>query len=66
MLSVLRQGVILIAALYVFNRLFGFHGIAMSHMVSDIASEVIAAIWLFRVRHRARPVSSPAAQPDTI
>ncbi len=65
-LSVLRQGVILIAALYVFNRLFGFHGIAMSHMVSDIASEVIAAIWLFRVRHRARPVSSPAAQPDTI
>ena len=44
--SVLRQGVLLIAALYVFHTIFGFIGIAMAHTVADVLSVGISVIFM--------------------
>lgn len=44
--SVLRQGILLIAALYVFHAIFGFIGIAMAHAAADILSVILSAIFM--------------------
>lgn len=49
--SVLRQGIILIPVLYAMNALLGFTGIAVAHTLSDIFSAVIAlaaCIWQYK------------------
>lgn len=49
--SVLRQGVLLIAFLYLFNAIFGFAGIAMAYMTADVLSVIIAVLFmLFQFR----------------
>lgn len=49
--SVLRQGLLLIAFLYLLHAFFGFTGIAMAHMCADILSVVIAvAFTLYQFR----------------
>lgn len=50
--SVLRQGVILIPSLYLMEHLLGLTGIAAAHAVADILSAVIAVtvcMWRYRV-----------------
>lgn len=50
--SVLRQGGILIPSLYLMERLMGFIGIAAAHAVADVLSTVIAVavcLWQYRV-----------------
>ena len=49
--SVLRQGVLLIPSLYLMHALLGFTGIAAAHTAADIASAVIAlsvCLWQYR------------------
>ena len=49
--SVLRQGVLLIPSLYLMHALLGFTGIAAAHAVADMASAVIAlsvCLWQYR------------------
>lgn len=43
MVSVLRQGGILIPSLYLMEQLLGFTGIAVAHTIADFLSVVIAA-----------------------
>ncbi len=50
--SVLRQGVLLIAFLYLFHAIFGFLGIAIAHMAADVVSVVISFILLCIQFHR--------------
>ena len=50
--SVLRQGGILIPCLYLMERLMGFTGIAAAHTIADVLSTVIAVavcMWQYRV-----------------
>lgn len=50
--SVLRQGGILIPSLYLMERLMGFIGIAAAHAVADVLSTVIAVavcLWQYRL-----------------
>ena len=46
--SMLRQGLLLIPLLYLFHRIFGFYGIAASHMTADILAALSAGIIFFR------------------
>lgn len=49
--SVLRQGVILIPSLYLMHAILGFTGIAAAHAVADITAAVIAlsvCLWQYR------------------
>lgn len=51
LVSILRQGALLIPALYLMNMLLGFTGIAAAHTVADTASALIAlciCLWQFR------------------
>lgn len=55
--SILRQGALLIPALYLMNALLGFVGIAAAHMVADVLSSLIAtAICLWQYRRITREV----------
>lgn len=42
--SVLRQGALLITFLYLFNALFGFWGVAYAHTAADISAAMIALV----------------------
>lgn len=44
--SILRQGVLLITCLYVLHQLFGLTGVAMAYMVADVLAVFIAFIFL--------------------
>ena len=53
--SVLRQGGILIPSLYLMERLMGFTGIAAAHTIADVLSTVIAVavcLWQYRIISR--------------
>ena len=47
LISVLRQGALLIPCLYIMHAIFGLTGVAVAHTVSDIVSVIIAAVLLF-------------------
>ncbi|MDO4648829.1 MAG: MATE family efflux transporter [Eubacteriales bacterium] len=47
-LSALRQGILLIAFLYLFESFFGFTGIAMAHTAADMLSFLIALGFIYR------------------
>lgn len=50
--SVLRQGAVLIPCLYLMERLFGFRGIAAAYTISDVLSAAAAAavcIWQYHM-----------------
>ena len=42
-LSLLRQGLLLIPLLYLMNALYGVQGIAAAHLMADVSSAVISA-----------------------
>lgn len=49
--SVLRQGILLIPLLYILNTLLGFTGIALAHTVADVAASLISValiLWQFQ------------------
>lgn len=46
-ISVLRQGIILIPMLYLMNRMFQIEGIAYAHIVADIGATLVAIAALF-------------------
>jgi len=46
--SVLRQGLLLIPLLYVLNAAFGVTGNILAHMAADISSSVIAAVLMWK------------------
>lgn len=45
-LSLLRQGLLLIPLLYLMNALYGVQGIAAAHLMADVSSAVISAVIL--------------------
>lgn len=47
-MSVLRQGILLIPSLYLFHGLIGFSGIAVAHTAADILSVAVSILLLFR------------------
>ncbi len=49
--SLLRQGLLLIPMLFLMHALFGFYGLAAAHMTADISSAVIAAV-IFLVQYK--------------
>ena len=49
--SLLRQGLLLIPLLYLFHNLFGLYGIAAAHMAADMTSALIATL-IFAVEYR--------------
>lgn len=56
--SLLRQGLLLIPLLFLFHTLFGLYGLAASHMTADISAAVIAtAIFLVQYRQTARKLA---------
>lgn len=48
LVSLLRQGLLLIPLLYLFHRIFGFYGIAASHTAADILAALLAGAIFFR------------------
>ena len=46
-ISILRQGGVLIPCLYIMEHFMGFMGIAVAHTIADIISVIIAAIAIF-------------------
>ena len=46
-ISILRQGGVLIPCLYIMEHFMGFRGIAVAHTIADIISVIIAAIAIF-------------------
>lgn len=55
LVSVLRQGVILIPLLYLMNNLLQSEGIAYAHVIADISSTAVALIamlWQYRALKR--------------
>lgn len=52
--SLLRQGLLLIPLLYLMHMLFGFIGLAAAHTASDIGAAIIAALIFVLEYHRVR------------
>ena len=52
--SLLRQGLLLIPLLYGMHALFGFLGIAAAHMAADIGAALIAALIFAREYKRVK------------
>lgn len=48
LLSVLRQGLLLIPLLYLFHHFFGFYGVLYAQVTADIGSSAVAAIFAVR------------------
>lgn len=51
-LSLLRQGLLLLPLLYSLNALFGVHGIAAAYFAADTGAALIAAVMMGRIRQR--------------
>ena len=51
-MSLLRQGALLIPLLYLLHELIGMSGIAAAHMAADLLSVVIGGFLLFRQYNR--------------
>ena len=47
LISVLRQGALLIPCLYIMHAIFGLTGVAVAHTVSDVVAVIIAVALLF-------------------
>ena len=52
--SLLRQGLLLIPLLYIMHTVMGFYGIAAAHMIADIVAALIAAVIFFVEFSRVR------------
>ncbi len=52
--SLLRQGLLLIPLLYLMHTLFGFIGLSAAHMAADMGAALIASLIFFREYRRAR------------
>ena len=52
--SLLRQGLLLIPLLYIMHAVMGFYGIAAAHMIADIGAALIAAVIFFVEFSRVR------------
>jgi len=53
--SLLRQGLLLIPLLYIMHGIMGFHGLAAAHMIADIGAAIIAiAIFWHQYRQMRR------------
>ncbi len=56
--SLLRQGLLLIPLLFLLHALFGFYGLATAHMAADMAAAVIATIiFIVQYKRTARELS---------
>ncbi len=56
--SLLRQGLLLIPLLYGMHALFGFLGIAAAHMAADMGAALIAAVIFAREYRRVKEALS--------
>ncbi len=54
LVSLLRQGLLLIPLLYILHAAFGFIGIAAAHMAADIGAALVAALIFFIVFNRVK------------
>ncbi len=58
-LSILRQGLLLIGFLFLFERLFGFMGIAAAHTAADATAFVIALVFfIYQLKKATKEIQS--------
>ncbi|MNC27918.1 Multidrug export protein MepA [compost metagenome] len=49
------QGITLIPVLYIANRMYGFHGVVWSLVISDVAAFLVGTIMLYVLRTKLQP-----------
>lgn len=68
-ISVLRQGALLIPCLYFFHAVMGLHGIGAAHLASDLAAVCIAMILFafhFRKHHQGGAAADQKMKDETV